>query len=82
MNALSMYMLTGDSENLQSYAKGIEASEAMLIQLTEKMSGETSAEDMAILKRISEDLKRLPQFIEQVQVFQADRSKNSRPSIS
>ncbi len=75
MNALSMYMLTGDSENLQSYARGIESSEKMLIQLTEKMSGETSAEDMAVLKRISTDLKKLPEFIEQVQVLQSDRSQ-------
>lgn len=75
MNALSMYMLTNDPENLKSYAKGIESSEVILAKLNSNISMNKSKEDAAVLDRILNDLSKLPTFIEQVQVLQADRSK-------
>uniref|UniRef100_Q31I57 Methyl-accepting chemotaxis sensory transducer n=1 Tax=Hydrogenovibrio crunogenus (strain DSM 25203 / XCL-2) TaxID=317025 RepID=Q31I57_HYDCU len=75
MNALSMYMLTNDPENLKSYAKGIENSEEILAKLNAKISANQSKEDAEVLDRILNDLSQLPTFIEQVKVLQSDRSK-------
>ncbi|RUM92912.1 MAG: methyl-accepting chemotaxis protein [Thiomicrospira sp.] len=75
MNALSMYMLTNDPENLKSYAKGIETSEEILAKLNSKISANQSKDDAAVLDRILKDLSQLPTFIEQVKVLQSDRSK-------
>lgn len=75
MNALSMYMLTNDPENLNSYAKGIESSEEILAKLNSKISANQTKEDAAVLDRILNDLSQLPTFIEQVKVLQSDRSK-------
>ena len=75
MNALSMYMLTNDPENLKSYAKGIENSEEILAKLNSKISANQSKEDAEVLDRILNDLSQLPTFIEQVKVLQSDRSK-------
>ncbi|MDG4811807.1 methyl-accepting chemotaxis protein [Hydrogenovibrio sp. 3SP14C1] len=75
MNALSMYMLTNDPENLRSYAKGIENSEEILAKLNSKVSANQSKEDEEVLDRILNDLSQLPAFVEQVQELQSDRNK-------
>lgn len=75
MNALSMYMLTNDPENLKSYEKGIENSEVILAKLNSNISVNQSKDDAAVLDRILNDLSQLPTFVEQIQVLQSDRSK-------
>ncbi|PLA75148.1 methyl-accepting chemotaxis protein [Hydrogenovibrio sp. SC-1] len=75
MNALGMYLLTTDQDNLTSYQDSIRYSEHILSKLKHQIAQQNSPEEMAILKGIETQLAKLPALIEQVTATQADVEK-------
>ncbi|MGC9386021.1 MAG: HAMP domain-containing methyl-accepting chemotaxis protein [Hydrogenovibrio sp.] len=75
MNALSLYLLTGESVHLDAYINGLNRSETMLEDLTHKIGQEATSEDRELLQRVGQNLERLPTFIETVKRLQASRSE-------
>ncbi|KUJ71386.1 methyl-accepting chemotaxis protein [Thiomicrospira sp. WB1] len=74
MSTLGQYMLTGEDETLQGVRDGLSQTEAMLAGLKQKAAGQSDIESQN-LEKIATSLSALPEYVQEVQSLQSDRSK-------
>ncbi|QCU90636.1 methyl-accepting chemotaxis protein [Thiomicrorhabdus sediminis] len=77
MNALSMYVLTNDPQILEHYNNGIAEVEQRIATSIESLKGygDESQTLLESYQNLQQRIKKLPPLIEEIKVFQNDRSK-------
>lgn len=75
MNALSVYMLTGDEDTLSGYQQSYAESSDILAELEERLADEEYEQSREYLKQVRLNMGKLPAYIEAIKHLQQNRNE-------
>lgn len=75
MNALSVYMLTGNEDTLSGYQQSYAESSEILAELEERLAGKGYQDSREYLKQVRLNMAKLPAYIEAIKHLQQNRNE-------